>query len=145
MKGLLVVFLLVTTGFARGQSPSAEDSARCKFEPDAVMKRVLCHKPDKGPEFKGGANAFHDMMQTRFHYDRSLIPHEMTLVVQFVVEPDGSVSNPNPLRTPPDLPSGVLDEVMKFFKQMPKRSFQPAVCGNQPVACIARQPVILVP
>lgn len=112
---------------------------------DSLTKRVLCRNPDKAAEFKGGSNAFNDMMQQRFHYDRSLLEHRFTLIVQFVVEPDGNIGNLSLMRTPPDLPTAILDGLMKFFKQMPRRSYQPALCGKQPVACLVRQPVILLP
>jgi hypothetical protein len=145
MRGriLLAVLAIMIGGGAFGQEEQNDDSARCGQLFDTLSQRMLCRHPDKFPEFKGGPDGFEDYLNQHFSFDRSKLPGNVTFVVSFIVEVDGSITGVVNLYGHKDIPDEIFKELIEFFKKL--RGYKPALCNGRPVPIRVRQPVILRP
>lgn len=88
-------------------------------------------RPETMPSFLGGDLAkFRNWVSSKFRYPERAISGNITgrVVLQFVVEPDGSVSNISVLMTPDKILS---DAAVKLVSQSPRWS--PGMMGTTPV------------
>lgn len=109
MKKLL--FLLFLAGLCR--SASAQEAA-----PLPVQREVLT-TVEQMPEFPGGNSALYKYLSKKIKYPKKAKKEktEGKVVVRFVVEPDGSLSNPVVLSKVGD---GCEEEILRVIRKMPR-------------------------
>lgn len=103
-----------------------------KKNSNTIFKEV-----EKQAEFPGGIRAFQEFFINTFSAPNDSIAGRM--VIDFVVEPDGSLSN---IKIVKDLGSGVADEVKRVLKQSPK--WTPAIKDGKYVRSQFRFPMTIM-
>lgn len=96
---------------------------------------------DTEPQFPGGMDAMNKFLQDNIRYPRLALENNITgkVYVTFVVEKDGSISNPSLLR---DVGGGCGQEAIRVVKMMPK--WTPGMQGGKPVRVRFNLPVNFV-
>ncbi len=109
MKKLL--FLLFLAGICR--SVSAQETA-----PLPVQRQVFT-VVEQMPEFPGGNSALHKYLSKKIKYPKKARQEktEGQVVIRFIVEPDGSLSNPEVLNKVGD---GCEEALLRVIRKMPK-------------------------
>ena len=90
------------------------------------------------PEFPGGIDAMHRFFKDNIKYPQAALDNDIRgmVYVTFVVEEDGSISNPRLLR---DIGGGCGNEAIRVVKMMPK--WTPGKQGGKPVRVQYNLPV----
>ena len=126
--------------FSKNPNPEGSDSTAAKatdFIP--YVKEVLPSKPttyaDVMPEFNGILSKY---LKDNLRYPRNAVEigTSGTVVLQFIVEEDGSIGNITVLNSVPD---GCTDEAIRVVKGMPK--WKPGKNLGEPVRVIFNLPV----
>ena len=96
---------------------------------------------DTEPQFPGGIDAMYKFLQDNICYPRLALENNITgkVYVTFVVEKDGSITNPRLLR---DIGGGCGQEAIRVVKMMPK--WTPGMQGGKPVRVQFNIPVNFV-
>jgi hypothetical protein len=139
----LPVFAIVIWGNVFGQVQGDEDSATCGRLYDTLTQRMLSRHPDHFPEFKGGSDGFENYLNLHFSFNRNKLPYQVTLIITFIVEVDGSITGVTNLYEQKGIPDEIVKGLLEFFKKL--RGYKPALCNGRPVAMRVKQPVILRP
>jgi protein TonB len=89
-------------------------------------------------EFPGGVQAMKAFLTKNINYPQTALEQEIegTVVVQFIIEKDGKISNIEVLRDPG---GGLGKEAIRVFKKMP--AWKPARQGDTPVRLRMTAPV----
>lgn len=95
------------------------------------------------PQFPGGEDAFMAYLKTNIRYpsEERVNNKQGTIIVQFVVEKDGAVTNPRVVKEVPGAP-GLSAEALRVISVMPKWS--PGKIGGKPVRVYVTQPISFV-
>ena len=72
---------------------------------------------ERMPEFPGGEDALTDFLQKNVNYPKTGADIVGNVFVQFIVEKDGSITNPKVIR---DLGGGAGEEALRVVRMMPK-------------------------
>ncbi len=90
--------------------------------------------PDKNPEFPGGQNVLMQYLGKNISYPAAArnAKAEGTVVVKFIVETDGRISNISALNKGPLLHGDLIKEALRVVKLMPK--WVPGEKDGKPVA-----------
>jgi len=93
---------------------------------------------EKMPSFPGGETELRHFLSSNLHYPAEMRKNglEGTVVVQFVVNPDGSISDTRVLR---DIGGGSAEEVLRVINAMPK--WTPGTNGGEAVPVYYNLPV----
>lgn len=93
---------------------------------------------EQNAEFPGGPAAMAQFIQKNLKYPEIALENQIegTVVVEFVVEKDGSISNIKVLK---DIGGGCGNEAMRIIKMMPK--WTPGKQGDMPVRVKMRAPI----
>ncbi len=96
--------------------------------------------PDKDATFPGGAEGWIQYLTKTLRYPRQAMEVEAqgTIVVEFVVEQDGSLRDIHAISGPRK--GGLREEAVRIFKESEK--WIPAEKDGQPVATIKKQPIV---
>lgn len=123
--GLLALVMVGCLGRGGGEDFNhvpPEDSG-VVFEPDdddgPVDTNCVYFIPGKNPEFPGGEDAWRAFMRENLRYPEEARKKktEGNVYVRFIVERDGSISNPELLR---DIGDGCGEEALRLVAKMPK-------------------------
>ncbi|MDF2188726.1 TonB family protein [Paraflavitalea sp. CAU 1676] len=89
-------------------------------------------------EYPGGAPAFLNFLKENLRYPKDAIDREIsgTVVVQFVVDEDGIVSDVEALSGPPELHAEAIRVVRKSYRWLPAKQ------NGRPVKYYSKQPII---
>lgn len=89
------------------------------------------------PKFPGGINKFHVFLKKNYVIPQQILKDEVSggVFVNFIIEKDGSVSNPKVLR---DFGYGSGKELERVLKLSP--NWIPAIKGGNPVRCLYSVP-----
>lgn len=90
--------------------------------------------PDKNPEFPGGQTVLMQYLGKNVSYPATArnAKAEGTVVVKFIVEADGSISNISAMNAGPLLHGDLVKEALRVIKLMPK--WLPAEKDGKPIA-----------
>ena len=118
MKRLLLIFLLLPLGLMAQTTTTSP--------PEIIFSKV-----EQMPDFPGGQTKMAEFVKENLKYTPEAKAKKISglVVVQFVVEKDGSVSNPEILKK---LGYGLDEEVVRLVNSFPK--FIPAQQNGKPVA-----------
>ena len=96
---------------------------------------------DQDPEFPGGMDAMYRFLQDNISYPNLALEYDVsgTVYITFVVEKDGTVTNPKVLR---DIGGGCGLEALRVVKMMPK--WKPGMNEGKPVRAQFNLPVSFV-
>lgn len=96
---------------------------------------------DQDPEFPGGMDALYKFLQENISYPNLALEYDVsgTVYITFVVETDGTVTNPKVLR---DIGGGCGLEALRVVKMMPK--WKPGMNEGKPVRAQFNLPVRFV-
>ena len=96
---------------------------------------------DQDPEFPGGIDAMYRFLQDNISYPNLALEYDVsgTVYITFVVETDGTVTNPKVLR---DIGGGCGLEALRVVKMMPK--WKPGMNEGKPVRAQFNLPVRFV-
>jgi protein TonB len=117
-----------------------EDDAIPEYVPIEIIETEVDNKPpvyftEKMPEFPGGMEKFYEMLRNELQYPESAraIGIQGTVVLEFVVEKNGSISNPKVLYS---LFHDCDQEAIRALLNLPK--WKPAEQLGKPVRCYYR-------
>ena len=90
--------------------------------------------PDKSPEFPGGQNVLMQYLAKNISYPAAArnAKAEGTVIVKFIVEADGRISNISALNQGPLLHGDLIKEALRVVKLMPK--WMPGEKDGKPAA-----------
>ena len=146
MKTLIAVVLL---GFGALFSPAAarsQDTAAQHIKPDTTGSDPhdgIFYKVEIESEFPGGTTAWLQFLQNHLVYPRKAVRKriEGTVLLQFIVGKDGSISDVQALSGDPLL----VEAALKAMAESPR--WTPATQNGRPVKSYKKQPIVfrLVP
>ena len=113
MKNLYIFcFCLLGLNVVAQTNKTKVDTSTIKQEPIFVIADIM-------PEFVGGEDAFYSWIKDKFKYPQAAKDNKVSglVIVTFVVEKDGSLSNAKVLRS---LGSGCDEEALRLISIMPK-------------------------
>lgn len=90
---------------------------------------------DKMPEFPGGINGFYKYVGDNF--EKPEIDHTVTVLISFVIEKDGSITDIKVLRNPG---YGLDKEAIRVLKSL-KTKWKPGIKSGQPVRVLYQLPI----
>ena len=124
--------VMLCTGFLRAQSPLRTDSVK---NADTLTKTFA--KVEIESEFPGGAKGWAAFLGNTLVYPKKAVRKKIEgqVIVRFIIEKDGTVSNISIVSGPEELQQAVLDAMM----QSPR--WKPAVQDGKKVKSYKQQPV----
>ena len=113
--------------------PKLENNDKLKIDDDKVFTVV-----EEYPSFSGGDKARIKFLQQNIHYPTEALQnrHQGKVIINFIVEKDGSVSN---LKVLDGIGKGCNDEALRVAKLMPK--WNPGKQSGQPVRVSFNMPI----
>jgi TonB family protein len=136
----IVVTLIAFISFQ--QKNLAQDTSQKKNEAPAPVRepgKEVFTMVSEPPTFKGGEDALAQFLAKNIKYPKAAAKHKKggTIFVQFVVEPDGTITN---VKTVGEVVGfGLEEESMRVARQMPK--WQPGKHEGKPVAVQFNLPI----
>ena len=123
------------THYAEQTTSKMQNEGKASSDP-SVFRKV-----DRESEFVGGASAFLQYLNMHLRYPDTAFHNgvEGTVLVQFLVDTDGSVSDVEAVEGE-ELGYGLVDEAVRVISNMPK--WTPARQGNKNVKSYKRQPIV---
>jgi len=123
--GILLVFLLFGAGISFAQ------------EKGGIPRQILT-VAEQMPEFPGGVEALKTYLAKTLHYPKSAYKKEIQgrVLARFIVEPDGSISDPEILNS---LSEDCDKETLRVIRKMPR--WHPARQNNAFVAVYYTLPI----
>jgi len=108
------------------------------FDKDTLNQKTFT-KVEVEAEFPGGTNGWADYLQKNLKYPQEAINKEIqgTVVAQFIVEIDGTLSNAKIIKSPNKVLS---DETLRMIKNSGK--WIPAMQNGKQVRAYKRQPIV---
>lgn len=138
MKYPFTILLFVFTLALHAQSDSAQGTIKvvAPHDDDDVVFQVV----EEGPSFKGGENAEVNFLRKNTIYPDSCkkAKQQGIVIIVFIVEKDGSLSDIKPIREVPGAPL-LTAEAIRVVQMMPR--WVPAKVQGKPVRCTASVPV----
>jgi protein TonB len=135
---LLTVGVLLSPAIAHPQ-----DTSKTSLRIDTSVDEKAFMKVEIESEFPGGTTAWLQFLQNHLVYPNKAVRKriEGTVLLQFIVDKDGSISNLQALSGDPLL----VEAAMKAMVQSPK--WTPAIQKGRPVKSYKKQPIVfkLVP
>jgi protein TonB len=131
MKSLLVLsFLLIVTGSVFSQQNVLIS--------DIDTTSAVFAKVEQESKFPGGAKAWLDFIVSNLKYPKKALKRhiEGTVVVQFIVNKDGSLSNWEAVDGPTELREAALDVIKKSPRWIPAQQ------SGKKVKSFKRQPIV---
>ena len=132
----LIVILALTCVVSAQNSPNHKNSVKTETEePDT---EAPFRYAETMPEFPGGMEAMYAYLQKEIKYPKSAINKKIegTVLIEFVIEKDGKVTNVKPLVP---LSSECDSEAIRVVKKMPK--WKPGTNDGKPVRCYFNLPI----
>jgi len=112
-------------------------SAKAQEIPDTTkQEEPIFEVVEEMPEFPGGVDSMHRFIRNNLQYPRTQVDFEGTVIISFVVEVDGSLSNVKVLR---DIAIPIDEEVLRVVKLMP--NWIPGKQGGKAVRARSYVPV----
>jgi protein TonB len=132
MKLLYLIALFLSTFVIPSQAQSDI--------PDSVGKVFV--KTEVMPDYPGGDKAWMAFLNKNLHYPMDAVSNEIsgTIIVQFVVEPDSTVTFVRALSGPTG--GGLREEAIRVIKESGK--WTPALQNGHIVRCITKRPIKFV-
>jgi periplasmic protein TonB len=130
----LVIVLVLVLVLAQPHSSFSFTNSKFTILPgDTVFKRV-----DVAPRYKGGNGALYKFIDNNINYpeEAKMKKIEGKVVVEFVVDRTGRVSNPKIFRGVYKL---LDEEAIRVISLLPK--WMPGTIENKPVPCYVKMPV----
>lgn len=119
------------------QDPNTSDESSTPLANSDEQRDIVKDDPDLlftetevPPTFKGGMEAFYQYVADNYNYPEAAVENGVKgrMILQFVVEKDGSLTNIEVLR---DLKYGTGEEAIRMLKNSPK--WEPAIQNGRPV------------
>ncbi|HTR30887.1 MAG TPA: energy transducer TonB [Puia sp.] len=128
-KYLIAFLLAAATASTRAQSPIPDTG---KF---FVKAEVM-------PDFPGGDKAWMAFLNKNLHYPMDAVSNEIsgTVIVQFIVEPDSTLTNIQAISGPNG--GGLREEAIRVIKESGK--WAPALQNGHIVRCRTKRPIKFV-
>ena len=129
-RTFLLLLTLLLAGAACAQSPQREVNATADSATVEEDEFKLIYLIEHDPEFPGGVEALYQFLANNIKYPNTESECYGKVYVTFVVEEDGSITDPKVIRDPcPGL--GLGEEAMRLVKLMPK--WKPGLQSGKPV------------
>jgi len=130
---ILILFLLASLQWVNAQA----DTEHNKSYSDTGVLRTFT-KVEVESEFPGGGPAWLEFLNKHVRYPKKAWKHEIqgTVVLQFIVDKDGSISDASALTGDPILQEAAL----KVLSKSPK--WIPATINGKPVKSYKKQPIM---
>ena len=135
-KMLLLVATLAMSGLAMAQAPQSQRAATSREAAAEQAGNVIFTVVEQAPEFPGGMEALYQFVASNIKYPNRDICATGRVIVSFVIEKDGTVSNAKVVR---DIGGGQGDEALRVVKLMPK--WKPGRQNGKPVRVQFNLPV----
>lgn len=125
------------TTIGLSQDPNSSDESSTALVNSDDQTDTVLDDPDRlftateiPPTFKGGMEAFYQYIADNYDYPAAAVENDVKgrIILQFVVEKDGSLTNIEILR---DLKYGTGEEAVRMLKNSPK--WEPAIQNGRPV------------
>jgi periplasmic protein TonB len=135
---LITVVILISSASVKAQEtepkkPNPSDVAVVEISGNAVFSAV-----EQAPEFKGGMEAFYKYLQQSIRYPAKAVKKGIQgkVLVSFIVEKDGSLSN---IRVVRGVAKDIDAEAFRVIKASP--NWNPGIQNGRPVRVIYNTPI----
>ncbi|OYU81032.1 MAG: hypothetical protein CFE23_05935 [Flavobacterium sp. BFFFF1] len=140
MKNLLLSLSLLLSLTALSQEKGIEtEIANASFQTVPETDNTIYNTPELRPEFPGGITAFLQFVSTRFVTPATTEAINGNLLVTFVIEKDGTLTDIKVLR---DLGFGTGQEAVRVLQQSPK--WKAGIQNGRPVRTRFSLPIRIV-
>ena len=131
----LTLLLLFLTGMLRADAQT-DPAQRVVVVDSVILKNVS--KIEVESEFPGGGPAWFDFLNKHFKYPKKAVKQGIqgTVILQFIIDKDGSISDARALTGDPLLQEAAL----KVLSESPK--WIPATINGKPVRSYKKQPIV---
>lgn len=128
-----LLFLFTGTLYAQESQPDAP--------PESAIDEEVFEKVDEVAQFPGGQMAMFKFIQQNLVYPNAAKKDKIQgrVIVEFVVRPDGSITDIKILRSIGEAKHGIDEAVIDLIEGMPK--WEPGMKNGKPVAMRYRLPI----